>query len=603
MPADYRCKNTFCVSGKYIYTIRKDETDAETFNYFDVFTKIGVLSSGFLAYYGKNWLIVRASTSSSAYFYFIKATPIDETLASQEDGFYDNPDNYTYEIIHTHKDTSLPSEYLLKHHANGYVSLRNFAPCFYFKALKEKIEDIADFDYNLSTKDLESTRGTFLSSDVFLAASFVEGTGTSATTRAFPSIFYKNTESVSPPYLRDKTFFSYPWHYFSELGYGYHHSGGSYYYYYMYDRRFASSSYTNYAGPWDAYMKNGMMAGSVNGNYLQLAYLLEDKKRIDIGTGMSSIVDEDFVGYLKNNYIIRIGDKFVLTYYSAQNMSFKKSSQIVMKYQGDIVILDFNDQAGDEIDGTLYTVSFDEENKKFNATFARKIKGSFSSNQTGLLKRVKQKNFFITKDKLYGLYSGHPDGILRFVQRDLPVELINKMNGATPLYTQTLYDGTVSFILSDGRTLIADLLFNEQTGSVFLRPWTGIHTLNPIAPDLGVRYQLLSPFKKYVYIFDPNKIMSKIEYFRKVLNPAEWNLIPQGQDNKPYNSSGDGLDYIPDSLVMRNQLGDEAYQGFLRENFKTFYQTYNHSVFMTGKKGLSPAGYILTEIEWRPWQN
>ena len=598
-PADYRAKNTFSASGKYIYKIHKPtvEGEVETFTYFNIFDKMDVLKSGYLICHGKNWLVFRASTSSNAVFSFIKATPIDAELALLDDGFYDNPDNYTYELIHQETAVSISTDCLFRHHKNGYIAHKNMALSTYFKALKDKIDDINDFIFNFNSQNLQSAKGTFLNEDVFIATSFVEGSNT--TTRDIPTLYFKNLEAELPRFKKENVFFKYPFCYYSEYGYGYYPSVSTPCHYYLLNGSFTSTNYTTYQPPFDIYFKNGIGVMKQDGIYLEYSPLLVDSKRIPIGSGMSSIIDENHIGYLGANYIVRFGDNLALTYFSCQNMSFKKDSQIVMKYQGKVLIFDFQSQVGEDIDGSLYEVLFDEENLTFEAHLIGAIKGSFSTNQTGLLKRVKQKNFFITTNKVYGLYTGAEDGILRFVEKDFPAEITSLLKEASIYKTQTLYDGTISFILSDGRTLIADVIFDEQTGTASLKENTKVQVLEALQPHLGVRYRFLSPFKKYVITYDPNKLVYQVEYFKKVLPTEQLSYIPLS-DNCMYNSALDTLNKVPSDSIKYNHFGAEDYACHLKENTKVNYQTTNYSVFLTGNQALSEEGYLLSEVEWRP---
>ncbi len=505
---DIHTRHTFALGGKTIFKINPETNELSSFNILDY--NLPTVTNPDILLFGKNYLILTESAGSSRTIYFIKATAIDETLAIQDDGFYDNPANYTYTIIHSEKAPNMPNEPLCWNKNNIY-SPRTAQVNYYIHVEKERIDDISDFSYEFGRSDGYIIYGIYL--DENTAVSFAEKSASSSLISTVMCKLYKR-ENPSLPFQEKQPVFPYSCFFLNELGFGIFNYNSSAFSYKLEKNTPSRSPAFNatITQPFNVYMKNGLLCGYTYDNYM--GYNFPTKATftsLSLREGIKGIVDEDFISdtYLSMAYYIdNQGNAIQLR---NADISTVNSSHFIFKYKGEYYLFNFYNKSGVNISGTSQKVTFDIENKTFHLGETNPATGSFTKNTSELLLKVKNKDLWISKTNLFGVKK-EENGNLHFMEIHFPPALLEAFNGQTPKYLQTFYDGSCGFLFNNGQTLIAHLEWDETSNTAHLKANTSIQTIYPKIETDGEFYSYLSPFKVYQSFCNQNNSIIHCTY-------------------------------------------------------------------------------------------
>lgn len=496
---DIHTSHTFVLGGKIIFKINPETNELSSFNILDY--NIPNVTNADILLFGQNYLILTSGQMASRTIYFIKATPIDETLAAQEEGFYDNPSNYTYTIIHSEKNSAMPNE-MLCWHKNNIYSPRNAQLNYYIHVKKERIDDISDFSYEFGNSNGNIIQTIYL--DENLTLSFAEKKISSSLV-TIPMYKLYHRENSSFPFKEKETTFPYGCVWLNEHGFGVFNRNNSYFSYKIENNTLSENiyKYANVSHPFSIYMKNGLLFGYTYSNVIDYNFgMYNYVTNMSLRNGMKAIVDEDFITDTYFAYVYYINDQGQYITLTSNDIQGRNLSNFIFKYKGDYYFFNFQDQSGPNLSGTNQKVSFDLENKMFYLSEASPATGHFTRNTSELLLKVKTKDLWISKTNLFGVKK-EENGNLHFMEIQFPTSLLEAFNGKTPSYVQTYYDGSCGFLFNDGTILIAHLEWDEVSNTAHLKENTSIQTIYPKIQINGEYYSYLSPFKVYQSTLNP----------------------------------------------------------------------------------------------------
>lgn len=502
---DVHTSNTFALGGKTIFKINKETNALSGVNIFDYNLPV---SSGDILLFGQNYLIITSGYSSNTTLSFIKATPIDETLAANEEGFYDNPANYTYTLLHQEKPVYMPQTPLC-YAKNNIYSPRKSHLNYFIHVEKERIDDINDFYYQLSDPTGLETYAVPINQNTWVVHAEKLST-TNYQTEKILCIYKRN--SLKEPFISQQPLFQIPCHFLSELGIGVFQKDSSSFQFRI-KNNMLDTTFINYASAYyfNMFMKNAHLFGTLRKDIFYGNYFLKGYNSIRLYGGLMAIVDEDFFSNTYQKQLLYFSDTGEYLTLTNPDLSSSAHSSLIFKYKGEMIFFNFGSQTGTNISGTSQKVSPNLDEKTFSVSEAQPATATLSSYNYEPLHRLKTKDLLISNTKLFGVKT-LTDNTLHFQEIDFPPTLLDAFNGQTPYSVQTLYDGSVAFQLQNGITLCAHLDWDESSDSAHLVEGTQIETILPAITPPGEFYTFLSPFKVYKFIYNPTQNICHCTY-------------------------------------------------------------------------------------------
>ena len=491
-PADNAVPNSFCLFGRYIYTI---DPSTNGLSVQDI-NQASLPVQGVILLYGKNYLVLKSDDSSkNPTITFLKATPLDASL--QEKGFFENPSNYQFEVIHQATYQNVPTK-PLSHARGGYFSSILNVKDYFIRPLKESISFIQDFDFCFEREATLSSdvEGLFYDTETFLSKGGKSDTDCMCLYQKNPTTHLFEKETAAS-HLR--TLF------LSEYGGGLFNSSSNAREYYFKDGTLDTSTSTSLGGSFscDSYMKNGAAFGYVHsGNKYYFKMFRNDTQSIGVNDYFCNFVNDDMIGNLYNNALYKLENTGQISTYKAKDVSFKTLYSFAIEKEG-VLFGIYSEKRGTDIDGQMYRLTLDEASKTFTGELVSPIKCTMEQSYWSLARKVKTKPILIsTRGVCYGFYQGAEDGILRFVEKPYPTEILTHTQSTSVSHIQTFYDGSAAFQLANGKTLHFFLDFNEQTGTPFLKEGTTVDVFEPITLAGETLNIFFSPFKRYQFAFN-----------------------------------------------------------------------------------------------------
>ena len=503
-PADNAVPNSFCLFGRYIYTI---DATTNALSFLDI-NQIALPVQGIVLLYGKNYLILKSDdTSKNPTITFLKANAID--TSAQEKAFFENPSNYQFEVLHQASYQNVPTKPLY-HTGGGYFSPISNVKDYFIRPLKESISSIQDFDFCFE-------RETGLSADAeglfYDAETFLSKGGTSDTDSM--ALYHKNP--TTHLFEKEKAPFHLRTLFLSEHGSGTFNTTSYAREYHFKDGTLDTSSYTsggNYFS-YESYMKNGTVFGYVySGNKYYFKMFRKEAQTISVHDYFCNFASDDLIGNLNNDDLYKIEDNGSFSTYKAKGTSFKTLYSFAIEKEGTLFAI-HQSTKGVDVNGQLYRLTLDAATKTFTAEPVSPIKCSLEQSYWGLARKVKTKPILIsTRGYCYGFYQGAEDGILRFVEKPFPAEILVHTQASSVSFIQTFYDGAVAFHLANGKTLHCFLDWNEQTGTPCLKTGTQLDVFEPNSIGGEKLNTFFSPFKRYQFSSNGNVSQVRLSPFQ-----------------------------------------------------------------------------------------
>lgn len=491
-PSAITCPNTFCLSGRYIFCI---EPETNTLTYQDMGSiSLPVTLNDGIIFYGANFFVTRDSSSTTATFTFVKATPIDTALAKTEAGFYQNPSNYTYAILHQEQATNLPTTPL---HVNkwGYASCTKASKDHYIRPLKHQIDTMSDFDYCLSNPTNTPLYGAFFNENTFISQN--------TNSNNIPLLWHKNASNNR--FEAEECLCSLKGgHYFSEYGYGVFYNGSSTKEYHFENSQLSATSFNHYQG-WSAefFFKNGSTQATFSSSTLNIKMLKANGSSLNISPYRDLQINDELISNLQNNKIIRVEDDGTFTTFTATGMTYGSSNHFVLEIAGQLIAICTTGNANNdaEVGCAMYLITLDEKTKTFTSTPNGVCKVSLESSYWNFARKIHNTDLYILKNgNILAPYRGSADGILRLIEYDLPQEVVDKMGKDSTQYVQAFYDGSVALALySSKKTLHFFPVWDTQTGTLSIKEGTSVQAFDPINFGSHQGYRLFSPFRRYQF--------------------------------------------------------------------------------------------------------
>ena len=503
-PADNHTPNSFCLFGRYIYTI----DPATNALHFQDINQAPLPVQGVVLLYGKNYLVLKSDdTSKNPTITFLKATKID--ASGQDQAFFENISNYEFEVIHQDSYQNVPTK-PLSHAYGGYFSSINNVKDYFIRPLKESISSIEDFDFCFE-------REAGLSSDAeglfYDAETFILKGGKSDTDCM--CLYQKNP--TTNLFEKENAAFHLRTYFLSEYGGGTFNSTSYAREYYFKDGKLDTST-SNTGGNYyiyESYMKNGFVFGYVySGNKYYFKTFRTEGQTISVHDYFCNFVSDELICNLNNNALYKIENSGYFSTYKAKDCSFNSLYSFAIEKEGKIYAIHQN-QRGVDVTGQLYQLTLDKATKTFTAELVSPIKCTMQQSSLGLARKVKTKPILLsTKGYCYGFYSGAEDGVLRFVEKPLPTEVLTYTEGTSISYIQTFYDGSVALQLANGKTLHLFLDFDEQTGTPCLQQGTTLDVFEPVMLADEKLTIFFSPFKRYQFSNNVNITQVRLSPFQ-----------------------------------------------------------------------------------------
>lgn len=523
---DIHTSHTFALGGKTIFKINPNTNELSSFNILDIITDI---NNPDILLFGQNYLVLVSGSTYSRKVHFIKATPIDETLALNDEGFYDNPTNYTYTLLHEEATPNLKNEALCWNPNNIYSPINPHLN-YYIHVAKEKIDDMADFSYEFGSTTGDIIYGFYMDENTFISYAFKEN----ASTRVSPKIcqLYKRTTPKQPFSTLEPTF-NKACFFLNENGSGVFNSSDTAFMHKLKGNtpQEITSTGVGVLSPATLFLKNGGISASVYAKKISYQMCPHVSSEISIRYGLSAVIDEEFVSNTYSGYVYyfpNTGSAIQLTFKEAISAQM---SSFIFKYKNEYYFFDFLNTTGSNISGTVQKATFDIENKKIILGEAQTALASFNQISDDLIFKVKHQDLWITTTCLFGL-TQEENKTFHFKQIAFPTELVQAFNGKTPTYIQTFYDGTCGFLFEEGRTLIAHIEWDGFSNTASLKEGSSIQTISSNFVPYGTFYTYLSPFKVYKSIFNSQEEIIHCTY----ANPNQmekygYHLVPNIKAN------------------------------------------------------------------------
>lgn len=523
---DINTSHTFALGGKTIFKINPNTHELSSFNILDVITDI---ENPDILLFGQNYLVLVNGLTSARKVYFIKATPIDETLALNDEGFYDNPTNYTYTLLHEEATPNLPNEALCWNQNNIYSPI-NPQLNYYIHVKKERIDDMSDFNYEFGSVSGDIIYGFYMDENTFISYALKE----SGSTKVNPQmcLLYKR-ENPQHPFDALETTFQMGCFCLNENGAGVFNSSNTAFMGKLKENNpeLIKATGVGDLSPATLFLKNSALSCSVYAKKLSYQMCPDVSEEISIRYGISAVIDEEFLSntYSGNVYYFpNTGTAIPLTF---QDTITSHTSSFIFKYKQEYYFFDFLNTTGSNIQGTVRKATFDIENKKIILGEVQNAFASFNPISDDLIFKVKHQDLWITTTCLFGLIKDENNNF-HFIQISFPSELVQAFNGETPAYIQTFYDGTCGFLFEEGRTLIAHIEWDGFSNRASLKEGTSIQTISSDFVPEGTFYTYLSPFKVYKSIFNSQEDIIHCTYANpNQMEKYEYHLAPNIKDN------------------------------------------------------------------------
>ncbi len=550
-PADNNTPNSFCLFGRYIYQINP-QTGELSFQDMD---QASLPTNGVILLYGKNYLVLKSEdTSTNPTITFLKATPIDETLAGEEAGFFQNPSNYTFEIMHQADYQNVPTKALV--HANGgYFSPINNVKDYFIKPLNENPTSLQDFAFcfERETSLSDDVTGLFYDEETFISKG-------GSSDLDCPALYQKNPtthlfeKEDAPMHLR--TLF------LSEYGGGAFNTTGNTKEYFFKDGQLDTKTNTNGSNyfHYELFLKNGAFMGYVSsGNTIYGKMFRASTQTLYLNDYCCNIVNDEMISNLNADHLYKIEDTGSFTTYTAEGVSFKSSNAFVIEKEG-LLFAIHPTKKGVDVDGSLYQLTLHPETKTFTSLYVAPIKCTLEKSYWHVGRKLKTAPVLITPwGYCYGFYSGAEDGILRFVEKELPDEIYAYKEESPISYIQTFYDGSVALQLLNGKTLHFFLEWNEQTGTPSLKEGTTLDVFEPLEMNGENLNIIFSPLKRYQFVYSNNISQIRLSPFASLapnekdtayhLEPISTNTLTTYPNASTCISTG-GTKTIGESLLL-----------------------------------------------------
>ncbi len=503
-PADNAVPNSFCLFGRYIYTI---DPTTNALSFLDI-NQIPLPVQGVLLLYGKNYLVLKSDdTSKNPTITFLKAIPKEG--AQQEQAFFENISDYEFEVLHQATYQNVPTK-PLSHAYGGYFSSRLNVKDYFIRPLKESISSIQDFDFCFE-------REAGLSSDAeglfYDAETFILKGGTSDTDGM--CLYQKNP--TTHLFEKEKAASHLRTLFLSEYGGGLFNNSSNAREYYFKDGTLDTSTSTSLGGSFfcESYMKNGSVFGYVHsGNRYYFKSFRSSIQSLSVHDYFCNFASDELISNLRNDELYKFEEAGQVSTYKAKDISFKTLYCFAIEKEG-ILYGIYLDQKGVDVNGQLYRLTLDEASKTFTGGLVSPIKCTMEQPYWSLARKVKTKPILVsTRGYCYGFYQGAEDGVLRFVERPYPAEILAHTQSTSVSYIQTFYDGSVAFQLNNGKTLHFFLDFNEQTGTPCLKEGTTLDVFEPITLAGETLNIYFSPFKRYQFAFNTNTNQVRLSPFQ-----------------------------------------------------------------------------------------
>jgi len=490
-PADLNTPNSFCLFGRYIYQI---DPATNALSMVDV-GQLSLPVTGVILLYGKNYLVLKSDdTSTNPTITFLKATPLDETLAEQE-SFFQNPSNYTFEILHQEGYENVPTKPLFPSNG-GYFSPITNVKDYFIRPLKEKISSLQDFEFCF-TREASLTAdetGLFYDEETFLSQGGKSETDYPVLYKKNPTTLLFEKEEVALPL---RTYF------LSEHGGGaFNHIEDTKEYFFkegVLDTTTATTGTNRFY--YETYLKNGTYTGYVSSGYQFSGKMFRTSTNsLSMHSSCCNIVNDEMISNLSSDQLYKIEDTGVFTTYTAEGKSYKTLYSFAIEKEGELFAI-YAPTRGVDIEGELYKLTLHPETKTFTSEYVCPIKYTQERYYWHVARKLKTAPLLITTwGYCYGFYSGASDGVLRFVERQLPEAIYNYVSQCSVSYIQTFYDGSVALHQSNGRTLHFFLTWDEEMGTVSIKEGTQLDVFDPIEMAGEKLNTFFSPFKRYQFV-------------------------------------------------------------------------------------------------------
>lgn len=504
-PADLNTPNSFCLFGRYIYQI---EATTNALVMVDI-DQLNLPVQGLILLYGKNYLVLKSDdTSTSPTLTFLKATPIDETLALAET-FFQNPSNYTFEILHQQAYENVPTKPLFPTNG-GYFSPISNVKDYFIKPLKETISSLQDFEFCF-TREASLTAdetGVFYDADTFLSQG-------GKSENDYPVLYKKNPTTLL--FEKEEVALPLRTYFLSEHGGGaFNHIGNLKEYFFkdgVLDTT-TSTSGTNYFY-YETYLKNGAYTGYVSSGYKFYGKMFRSSTQtLSMHDYCCNIVNDEMISNLNNNQLFKIEDNGAFTTYTAEGKSYKSLYSFAIEKEGELFAI-YAPTRGTDVLGELYKLTLHPETKTFTSEYVCPIMYTQEKSYWHVARKLKTAPVLLTSwGYCYGFYSGASDGIFRFVEKQLPTAIYSYVSQSSIAHIQTFYDGSVALHLSNGKTLHFFLSWDEEMGTVSIKEGTQLDVFEPIEMAGEKLNTFFSPFKRYQFVRGSNVAQIRLSPFQ-----------------------------------------------------------------------------------------
>ena len=523
---DIHTSHTFALGGKTIFKINPNTNELSSFNILDFISDI---ENPDILLFGQNYLVLVNGVTSARKVYFIKATPIDETLALNDEGFYDNPTNYTYTLLHEEATPNLPNEALCWNKNNIYSSI-NPQLNYYIHVKKEKIDDMSDFNYEFGSVSGEIVYGFYMDENTFISHALKESGSSWVTPKM--CLLYKRENPQHPFYALEPTF-PLGCFFLNENGAGIFNFNNMAFMGKLKENNseLITSTSVGVLSPATLFLKNSALSCSVYAKKLSYQMCPDVSEELSIRYGISAVIDEEFLSNTYSGNVYYFPNTGAAIPLKFQDTITTHPSSFIFKYKQEYYFFDFLNTTGSNIQGTVRKATFDIENKKIILGEVQSAFASFNPISDDLIFKVKHQDLWITTTCLFGL-SKDENNNFHFMQISFPPELVQAFNGETPTYIQTFYDGTCGFLFEEGRTLIAHIEWDGFSNTASLKEGSSIQTISSDFVPEGTFYTYLSPFKVYKSIFNSTEEIIHCTYSNpNQMEKYEYHLAPNIKNN------------------------------------------------------------------------
>lgn len=504
---DIHTTNTFSAGGKFIFKINKETNEISNINITDLSLPV---SDADILLFGKNYLVLVSGINETTVVHFLKATPIDETLAQNDEGFYDNPTNYSYTLLHQEPAPNKPDQGLFYKADNVYSTILGQVD-YYIHVGKEKIDDISDFSFQFQVRDDREVYCTFLDQNTCVSTSY-RLLSTNYPTQTTCRLFKK--EAPSMKFQEESLGYLSACICLNEYGYGYFYRDASPGIYKLYNHTIGPRiAYISFKHPYHLFMKNGFFQCGHADSYL---YYLPNYDSIRFDGYFKGIIDEDYFSVSYSNSLYYLADTGENICLAGPSLPSGSTTNLFYRFENDIYLFNFIGNNEYNTTGLAYKITPDIENRSYSMDEGEPMTGSFYYSYSSSLPpfiRHKTKNLLLTTTKVFGVSKKPETNQFHLQELSYPDELVEAFMDQTPYSVQAFYDGETAFQLANGVTLLAFLDWDETSFKTTLKENTTIRKIEAPTSLHSEQYLYLSPFKTYQYLFVPNAPLHHCCYF------------------------------------------------------------------------------------------